>query len=255
MADKTIFAAYKNAVSKDAGPPRKVYPLGAGKPKAPEPRKVSLDGYAPYKVSGYRGAILVGADQEPPEGYKSIGIKGDPTGKTPSREIYVPATEVYGDRTPEQYQAEARRRDAEMQASKPRKKVYGEKTIAREEAARQAARQRVLDRAAEQKQSLERTKAGVAEFNALAKPKQGATNPAEYGSFMSDLGGAKGLSQSEQTQLQYGVTPDRFAKQLAGVDLQTTAGLEEARKRLNIGRGQQVVPRAQRSLLDRLLGR
>lgn len=202
----------------------------------------------PKSMRGVKGSIMLDPDTEPPAGYELVGM-----GKGGKR-VYQPTSEVYGDKTREQYQAEARPIAEQMQTRAP-KKMYGEKTIAREEAARQAARQRVLDRAAEQKQSLERTKAGVAEFNALAKPKQGATNPAEYGAFMSDLGGAKGLSQSEQTQLQYGVTPDRFAKQLAGVDLQTTAGLEEARKRLNIGRGQQVVPRAQRSLLDRLLGR
>lgn len=201
----------------------------------------------PKSMRGVKGSIMLDPDTEPPAGYELVGM-------SKGKRVYQPTSEVYGDKTREQYQAEARPIAEQMQTRAP-KKVYGEKTIAREEAARQAARQRVLDRAAEQKQSLERTKAGVAEFNALAKPKQGATNPAEYRAFMSDLGGAKGLSQSEQTQLQYGVTPDRFAKQLAGVDLQTTAGLEEARKRLNIGRGQQVVPRAQRSLLDRLLGR
>lgn len=205
-------------------------------------------------MRGVKGSIMLDPDTEPPTGYELVGM-------SKGKRVYQPTSEVYGDKTREQYQAEARPIAEQMQTRAP-KKVYGERTIAREEAARQAARQRVLDRAAEQKQSLERTKAGIAEFNALATPKPGAATAAQF----EALKGAMGpLNKQESDYISMGIVPPRIAEKLGAKDpralsenIMTSAGIENATKavkQLGLGRGRQVVAPAQRSLLDRLLGR
>lgn len=198
-------------------------------------------------MAGLKGSIALGPDETPPDGYELVGMKS-------GKRVYQPTGEVYGDKTRGEYQAAARPIAEQMQTRAP-KKMYGEKTIAREEAARAAARQRVLDRTASREKDLAALQEREAAYTEMARPKQGATTPAEFAAFESDLAEAKSTTPAERQQLAYGVTPDRFAKQLSGVDLQTSAGQQEARKRLGLGRGQQVIPAAKRSLLDRLLGR
>lgn len=208
----------------------------------------------PKSMRGVKGSIMLDPDAEPPAGYELVGM-------SKGKRVYQPVGEVYGGKTREQYQAEARPLAEQAQTRAP-KKMYGERTIAREEAARQAARQRALSRAETRAQDLAALKEREAAYKAEALPKPGAATFDQYEALKYAMGP---LSKEETDYLSMGVIPPRIAEKMGRKDadrlareVATSKGIEEVTatvRGLGLGRGQQVVPAAQRSLLDRLLGR
>ena len=146
---------------------------------------------------GLTGAVLRDPTEPAPEGYTLVGMKA-------GKRIYQPAGEVATSAKP---------------VTIPERPVYGAKTVAREEAARAAARQRVLDAATKRKDDLAKLRASEAAYVREAAPKPGQATPEQAQAFNAAVIEKYDLNPAEQNQLFSGVLPDRVrGKENVGID-------------------------------------